>query len=331
MESPPFPEPSDSAALAGAAGIQRFSDFDHLAAFYTGWNVKVEQSSEGSFQGAVKLARTQNLYVVEGEFSQALVVSGSSNPVENAFYLIEPCSADSVWWGRRFEPGDIVTVGRDTPAEYSSARKTKTIGVAVPTEALERAQRSLLREDIPESRCDWSSISPSPESFAFLARSLRRFMNAAVLEPSILLGENGRQIEQECLRAIIRSTCPDEPSRRKKFPLPSRSALVKRAEDLMRSQLNQPLGTIDLCHKLGVSDRTLRQAFRERYAIGPMVYYKQLRLNAVRTELKSSKTETIGQVARGYGFHHLSNFAADFYRAFGCHPSSIAGKRKSSS
>lgn len=317
---------SDSAELAGVATLQRFRDFDNLASFYTGWNVQIEQASEGTFEGAVRLARTRSLYVVEGEFSQSIVVRGSSNPLESAFYLIEPASENSMWWGRRFQAGSIVSVGPSTPAEYSSARHTCTTGAAACTEALEQARRSVLGIDEPANQLGWSAVRSCPRAMAALAIRLRRLMSLGVADPALLDSFEGKQLEQECLRAIVIATHSDEHLRHNDLPVSSRSALVTRAEELMRSQLRQPLGSLDLCQRLGVSDRTLRQAFNERYQVGPMVYYKQLRLNAVHAQLKVSEPGTIGSVARRFGFHHLGNFSADFHRAFGCRPSDLVGE-----
>jgi len=89
----------------------------------------------------------------------------------------------------------------------------------------------------------------------------------------------------------------------------------------MRARLTDLVGVIDLCLELSVSDRTLRLAFHERYGLGPMVYYKCLRLNVVRFRLKANPHLAIADVAREFGFHHLGNFAADFRRLFGERPS----------
>jgi AraC family ethanolamine operon transcriptional activator len=96
---------------------------------------------------------------------------------------------------------------------------------------------------------------------------------------------------------------------------------VQQAEQYMRDRLVEPVGAIDLCRQLKVSDRTLRLAFRERYGIGPMGYYKRLRLNAVRTALRADPRMSVAAAAVTFGFHHLSNFAADYRRLFGENPS----------
>jgi len=96
---------------------------------------------------------------------------------------------------------------------------------------------------------------------------------------------------------------------------------VLEAEELMRSQLAEPFGAVDLCRRLRVSDRTLRLAFGERYGLGPMCYYKRLRLNAVRTMLKADPLLSVATAAKMFGFHHLGNFSADYRRLFGELPS----------
>lgn len=78
---------------------------------------------------------------------------------------------------------------------------------------------------------------------------------------------------------------------------------------------------IDLCQETGANDRTLRLAFHERYGIGPMTYFRFLRLNAARVKIRTDPLLTIAEAAAEFGFHHLGNFAADYRRLFGISPS----------
>jgi AraC-like DNA-binding protein len=321
--------PDVSAPALPTAGIERFTEFDELARFYAGWRVGVEQLSSGRFEGTVQLSRSDTLYVVEGQFSQAVIVRGSSNPAESTFYLVEPASSAALWWGRKLDAGRLVTVGPGAAADYRSARNSRTVGVGVPTELLVRAERRLLGSDPPPTRSGWAAAAPPPEAFAALARRLRRLMASALADPASLASPDGHRLEQECLRALVAAAHPATGRPRADLPLPARSALVGRAEGLMRAHLRDAVGAVDLCAALGVSDRTLRLAFRERYRVGPMVYYKLLRLNAVRAALKAAGPGTVATVARQWGFHHLGNFAADYRRAFGESPSDTVGRRRS--
>ena len=87
----------------------------------------------------------------------------------------------------------------------------------------------------------------------------------------------------------------------------------------MRARLRLPLGEIDLCRELGVSGRTLRLAFRERYGLGPMAYYQTLRLNAARSAFKEADPESVSvaRIARDLGFYHPGKFSGYYRRLFG--------------
>jgi AraC family ethanolamine operon transcriptional activator len=209
--------------------------------------------------------------------------------------------------------------------EYRSTRNTRIIGIEVPNAVLARATRELLTTDSPFETSGWSSLQPPPELFETLARRMRRLMVAGVDDPTTLPSPEGHLLEQECLRALVAVLHPTESRNPADLPLSSRAVLVDRAEEFMRAHLRDAVGAIDLCASLGVSDRTVRQAFRERYGMGPIVYYKMLRLNAVRASLKAAEPGMVATVARHYGFHHMGNFAADYRRAFGEWPSDTVG------
>jgi AraC family ethanolamine operon transcriptional activator len=143
-------------------------------------------------------------------------------------------------------------------------------------------------------------------------------------DPSLLRTPEGDRLAQDCVRALVASLF-SAAAPQPELSLPARSLLLRRAEEFMRSRLGDRLGAIDLCRELGVSDRTLRLAFRERYGLGPMAYYNALRLNAVRSRLKAGAVVAVAAAAREFGFHHLGNFAADHRRLFGETPSTSRG------
>jgi len=72
-----------------------------------------------------------------------------------------------------------------------------------------------------------------------------------------------------------------------------------------------------------VSERTLHYAFREVRGLTPMAYFKAVRLNAVRQELKTAAADwaTVREIAQRWGFWHPGEFAAAYRRLFGELPS----------
>ena len=73
---------------------------------------------------------------------------------------------------------------------------------------------------------------------------------------------------------------------------------------------------------MGVSERTLRYAFREQLGVSPKQYLQLVRLGGVRRNLQLAAAGVkIVDVANRWGFWHMGQFAADYRRQFGELPS----------
>lgn len=190
------------------------------------------------------------------------------------------------------------------------------MGFTAPADAIERAARHLLGTDQTSLPRSWAA----PNHNALLNVQFQRYFELGLADATFLSTSEGAQLEQECIRAVVRLAAP-EIATRLCLPLHRRTSIVRRADDLMRVHLQKPVGAIDLCSELGVSDRTFRLAFREHFGLGPMTYYRRVRLNAVRAALRSAAAGTVAATARRFGFHHLGNFAADYRSLFGVRPS----------
>lgn len=302
-----------------AALARRLSDFDQLAAFFPAWTGRFEQLSTGRFEGSLSLVRGRAVRLAAVAANRAVLLRGRGAPGLFGLYLVTPENADGIWQGRRLAPGQFVVHGPDTETNHLTARRFASVGLSVPAELMEGAVRSL--SGVGGVPSTWTALAPAPDAHTLVSKRIQRLFAAARADPTVLATAEGLQLEQECLRAVVAGIAPVPAHRRSVLPRTARVALVCRAEELMRAHLHAPLGAIDLCAELRVSDRTLRLAFQERFGLGPMTYYRALRLNAVRSALKAGTTSLVSDVARGYGFHHLGNFAADYRRAFGERPS----------
>jgi AraC family ethanolamine operon transcriptional activator len=131
-----------------------------------------------------------------------------------------------------------------------------------------------------------------------------------------------RVVEQEYVQRVVAVIAQSTGGDRTACWSSNRGRLVRRADDYMRAFLGEPLSVLDLCRELGVSERTLHYAFQEVRGLSPMAYFKALRLNAVRQELKTAPdTTTVQEIAQRWGFWHTGEFAAAYRRLFGELPS----------
>jgi transcriptional regulator GlxA family with amidase domain len=98
--------------------------------------------------------------------------------------------------------------------------------------------------------------------------------------------------------------------------------LALRAEAWLRQNLSEPPTIAALSEAVGVSERTLHEAFRAHMETTPKAYLKTLRLNAARDSLLEGREgRRVTDVALDWGFLHFGWFSQDYRRLFGETPS----------
>jgi AraC-like DNA-binding protein len=108
--------------------------------------------------------------------------------------------------------------------------------------------------------------------------------------------------------------------------LPRRRMAVERVRRFIQEHLAESMTLADLCHHAHLQARSLEYGFRDLVGLSPFKYIKMLRLAEVRRRLQASNAgeRSVSQVALDCGFSHLSQFAADYKRAFLESPSATA-------
>lgn len=102
---------------------------------------------------------------------------------------------------------------------------------------------------------------------------------------------------------------------------------LRRVEEFIRSNLNQPLTMGDIAAVAGTSASTLYELFRRHRNCAPMQFVRRLRLEAVRRDLIANSMCSVTEAAYRWGFLHLGRFAHHYHRAFGEHPSETRRRR----
>ena len=129
--------------------------------------------------------------------------------------------------------------------------------------------------------------------------------------------------EKELASAIILAAGIDKGPPLSSIGQERTDAALKRVEDWIVANLNQPMTRADLCAVSGLQLRALTRAFAKLHGGSPMRFVKDRRLDAVYRSLLGSEPgeTTVTHVATDFGFYHLSRFAVDYYATFGEHPS----------
>lgn len=105
-------------------------------------------------------------------------------------------------------------------------------------------------------------------------------------------------------------------------PYASRHDIVDAAQAFVRAHLADPVAIGHLCRVIGVSERTLRNAFDEVCGVSPKQFVLRARLAEVHAALRrESRQATVTTIATDYGFYELGRFACRYKAAFGEYPS----------
>lgn len=103
--------------------------------------------------------------------------------------------------------------------------------------------------------------------------------------------------------------------------------LVRRAEEYMRSHLNEAISIIDLLRICGCSRSVLFAAFRNARAYTPMEFLIEQRLQSAREKLLTPHLEdSVSSIALDCGFINLGRFSQFYRRRFGVRPSDTLRK-----
>ncbi len=313
-----MPEPDPQSLGPPIVRAISLTAFEQAADLFNSWDGRLEQLSGGPFRGALRVVRGRRVRLVHVESNQRVLVRGHDRAGLFSAYPVISGAAGDLWQGHQLDTGTVVVNGSQAVVDHRSSRRTESMGISVRPEVVEEAARVLLGTDTARLPLTWAAFAPEPAAFTQLNQRLARLLALGLSEPSLLGTAEGELHEQECVRALVGTLFPPT-SRRVELALHARSRMLRRAEALMRARLAAPISAIDLCRELGVSDRTLRLAFNERYGVGPMIFYKYIRLNAVRERLRTGTSVTTAAAA--FGFQHHGNFAADYRRLFGERPS----------
>ncbi len=296
-----------------------FTQFEDLSRYFTHWEGSIEQLSYGRFNGAIRIAKGRVVRARHVSADQAVVLQGTEAQNQFSVCPVLTETAGCLWQGRSVGVGKIVVRTGNVAIDHRTSRRFGNLCVSVNTDEFVRIARVIAGEiDHPP---DWATIAPAPDKFARLVTRAKALVLAGFLSDTSDSADLHR-LEHACLAAVIEVMCPPTEIAGRLRSLPARTALVRRADDFLRARLRDPITEIDLCKELGVSGRTLRLAFRERFGLGPIAYFQSLRLHAARAALRTARP--IADIAQDFGFSHPGKFAGYYRRQFGESPSTTA-------
>jgi AraC family transcriptional regulator, ethanolamine operon transcriptional activator len=277
-----------------------FTDpYSHAQAL-TDWDQLYEQLSVGPYLGQLRAVRSDRVEVIEEQCNRALRQSSYGRQG----YLTIAFSPEPV--------EEVASLGAALPERtVLLANEQREIDLVAPEGFLTFAV-SLPERGVPQSIRDCLEFRRSPTA---CIHTVNPALHAELLSRTRAVLDLAQR-SGDALELAAHELIPvDQPQR----PQATRLFAKARALAFALIDAGSAPNVESLCSELSVSRRTLQNVFLEVVGLSPLQYLRLARLNAARAEFiaRPEPGVAVGDVASRWGFWHHSQFARDYFRAFG--------------
>lgn len=291
--------------------------FDALVHSRADWDLEYRQVEPGENRATFWHLRLRGLQVSREHFTRRVAIRGSIPDGTIGMGIADAHDTSHKFRGRDMHLDTLMF--QPSTRRLDASVQGGFLAFAVEPYLLERQMgRVALRNAL-----DHHYVRLSPQSAARLRsvarNALRAFQEHPELQDAPLACESLRSQLIDHLVIALRSAGA---SQREPFVRDHRLEAARRAEDFALENLGRRIGVPDLVEQTGVSERTLRTAFQDRFGRAPKAHLTVLRLNAARALLLAEGSRaSIAEIATRCGFWHLGRFAGAYRRHFGELPS----------
>lgn len=285
------------------------------------WELLCRPQSTGDFLHRITAIKFPESIVYLSRYSLPVHIQGLSPEGMLVFSVPLGYAEEPLYWGSAradctmptMLPGPLDVRLSHGHAQLVAMVTVKHLRQVMPEESYERFETAARSRFFP---------LPPPVISAF-AQWGCELLDAVESRPGMF---NNPTVCEEILQELIShllQISANLPPQRPISSLPARQLGLGRALEYLRYRMDSRLSIEELYRVAGVSERTLRYAFREEYGLSPTEFMRRRRLHAVRRQLNTSDREhtTVSEVAARYGFTELGRFAAEYRRLFGVRPS----------
>ena len=298
-------------------------DFVELEEALSAWDHQYRQISPGKFYGRFLHTQNDMLGVYRNRWERAIHYRGAPKGII-MFAVTLTQTSEARWMGERVGVDDMCVQRCGAEADYFSAPLWDSVVFTIPEAELARQIVNITHDDPGTLLHTHGVVHLTPQRAAQVRQAALNYIDTAVRSVATPDAPSPfPQMAKSTVELMARVLVSAQPQRHEKSSLNRSRQWIHKVEELYGQHPNQPLRIGQLCRELGVSERTLRDAFNKLTDTNPLAYLKTQRLNQVYRELCDSDPGEvlIKQCAYANGFYSLGHFCRDYKQLFGESPS----------
>jgi AraC family ethanolamine operon transcriptional activator len=282
-----------------------FDDAQEQASALSGWNQDYLQLSAGAFSGELAQVEGSGIKLFVERVQQSVLQTGQLPPNVLALGVPLNASGGGMFCGRLCDVDSVHLFSGNSGFEFRTSRQHTMLGLELQ-----------LGEGV-ELPLQPGTLTHTVRPLSKIKTYVMDLYQSARKDPALLSNPAVVASVSDFLQdSLLRS--PNPPG----GPTGSVHAhwsLVQRAVALVDAARDSAPTVTQLCLQLGVSRRTLQNAFHHVLDMSPLAYVKAVRLKQARQCLKQGNLVT--EAATACGFWHFGHFAHDYQALFGERPS----------
>lgn len=286
------------------------------------WDVEYQQISRGPLSAPSALSLFGEAILSDQFFNRSVICRGT--PPQDAIAILLPAQGSksvSFFLGQEVGSHDAIVVRSPCEGLLRTPEGFRLHTITVPACHLEGSLDCF-------GNADLSSVMNTSKLVRFSPHLLAQFHTLLALRagsaPEVLDWNTDREIEQETLRLLSEGLLGVQSETRRPRALRNRLTYVREACARIDERLADDVILTDVAKSVGISLRSLENAFVEILGVRPVEYVRTRRLHKVRAHLLKHGTfeGALGQVAGRFGLRHLGYFSRDYKALFGELPGS---------
>ncbi|HUN44592.1 MAG TPA: helix-turn-helix domain-containing protein [Acetobacteraceae bacterium] len=327
---PSYPAPSSSDEQTMLVGSTRrsFQDPWEHQAFYRGAHMKVLVTTTGRYCSALTRIDLHNLGMQRNETSLPQIFHAVNTTDRCAISFIADSQFPTVYHNGDELLPDVVIVSSMNDEHHCRMTGPSRLGTMSLSPAdLAVASHVIVGRELVTPTA-MQRIKVSDPQMIRLRRVHESACHLAANTPDILSHpEVARAIKEQLVRAMV-GCLAEAASGKGNAGSHLRMPVMRRFEQAIADAEGQPLYLTEICAKIGVQERTLRNHCYEYLGISPHRYLWLRRMDRVRKALSLAEPmgTTVTSVANDYGFWELGRFSVAYRKLFGETPSTTLRK-----
>ena len=300
------------------------NDFNQYKEIVHAWDMDFTQLDKGTFYSELKQMILPEVHVAHTSFNCHLDQRGHSP--EGMWSFVVMCEKSSMYTFNQ-----VLTQSTSTMVIFSPGSEIHSVDVpgfsvyvlSIKEDHLQKLTQELGLDIIEEKLSQIDRVELEDDQADTLRVQLKDILDDAVSLENKVITQEGKDLLINFVPIKFLKAIGTQIGCTKNKVMKEKHFFYLEARAYMHTHLHEPLNIEEIAKKFKLSERSLRNYFKEQLNVSPKQYLIALRLTKIRDELQvlDKKTGSVEKTARRFGFHHMGQFSKAYKDFFGELPS----------